>query len=107
MQERRPVIISEDVIEYLAKLTHTLFKNGYFDYFDSALEYVDELYDKISSSIYTTKHIAVPEEHKLFGDFYFVIKANRRTAWHVYFIKNKDTFYITKVLNNHLSTARF
>ena len=107
MQKRQLVVISEDVLDYLAELSYLLFKKGYFDYFENALQYVDEIYDKIFEAIPTSKHIKVHKEHKDFGDFYFVIKANRRTAWHIYFIEKDNVYYITKILNNHLPTAKF
>lgn len=107
MQEGKSVVISEDVLDYLAELSFVLFKNGYFDYFENALEYVDEIYDKIFTNIDTAKHITAQKKHKIFGDFYFIIKANRRTAWHVYFIEGSDSYYVTKILNNHLPTAKF
>lgn len=107
MQERRNIVISEDVIEYLASLSFLLFKNGYFDYFENALDYVDTIYDSILSKIFTAKHITVKDQHKSFGDYYFVIKSNRKTAWHIYFIKEGESFYITKIANNHLPFAKY
>ncbi len=107
MRKRQSVVISEDVLEYLATLTHLLFKKSYFDYFENALEYVDDVYDKIVANIHIAKHITVPKAQLDFGDFYFVIKVNKRTAWHIYFIEKNDVYYITKVLNNHLPTAKF
>lgn len=107
MQERQLVVISEDVLNYLAELSHLLFKNGYFDYFENALQYVDDIYDEIFATIHIAKHIEVHVKHKDFGDYYFVIKANRRTAWHIYFIKKDNVYYITKILNNLLPTAKF
>ncbi|WP_295232500.1 hypothetical protein [uncultured Chryseobacterium sp.] len=107
MQERQTIVVSEDVLDYLAELSYVLFKNGYFDYFENALQYADGIYDDIFKYIYVAKHIKVPVKHKDFGDFYFVIKANKRTAWHVYFIEKSNKYYITKILNNHLETARF
>ena len=107
MQERQLVVISEEVVEYLVDLSYLLFKNGYFDYFENALQYDDDIYDEIFNTIYIAKHIEVHINHKHFGDFYFVIKGNRRTAWHVYFIEKNNVYYISKILNNHLPTAKF
>ncbi|MDQ1095522.1 MULTISPECIES: hypothetical protein [Chryseobacterium] len=107
MQERQAVVISEDVLDYLAELSYVLFKNGYFDYFENALNYVDDIYNDIFRYIYIAKRIKVHAKHRDFGDFYFVIKTNRRTAWHIYFIEKDKIYYITKILNNHLETARF
>ena len=107
MQKRKSVVVSEDVLIYLAELYFLLFKDSYFECFENALNYLDEIYDKIFSEIEVVKHIKMPQKLQRFGDYYFVIKANRRTVWHIYFIEKMDTYYITKILNNHLPSEFF
>ena len=86
MQKRQTVVISEDVLEYLAELSFLLFQKGYFKFIEYAFQYVDYIYDKIFEKIYIAKHNKVPAKHRDFGDFYFIIKSNKRTAWHIYFL---------------------
>lgn len=92
MQERQLVVISEDILNYLAELAHLLFKNGYFNYFENALQYIDDIYDKIFETIHTAKHIEVPLRHKNWGDFYFVIKTDEQPG---IFISSKKSIFIT------------
>jgi|GEM_PF-2734229 len=93
MQERQLVVISEDVLNYLAELAHLLFKNGYFDYFENTLQYVDDIYNNIFETIHTAKHIEAPLKHKDFGDF--ILLLNQTDEQPGTFISSKKSMFIT------------
>lgn len=101
------VYYEPSVLVYFDELVFTLYKKEYFGFIDSAYKYVDYIYSEIENNIHLKKHHNTILKHKKYGAFYVIIKTNNRTAWHVYFNKKGNRYIITKVLNNHLPSAKF
>jgi hypothetical protein len=101
------IYFEPSVLIYFDSLAFELYKKEYFSFIESANNYVDYIYNEIIKNIQFQKHHDTVSTHKKYGAHYIIIKTNNRTAWHVYFNKKGNKYIITKILNNHLPTAKF
>lgn len=97
----------KNVINFIDELGLKLYKKGYFSYIDTADKYVDYILDEINENIILLKHNETKLQNKKYGKYYVVIKTNKRTAWHVFFDKKGNRYFINKITNNHLPTAKY
>ncbi len=94
------VIISPFVVNKLESLILVLFENEYFGFMESAMDYVDNIYDFI---------LSIPSEKKKrtkkskFGNWYCSYKANRKTTYFITFDYERGIYLIKNITNNHSS----
>ncbi len=92
------VIISPIVVDKLKSLILVLFEKEYFGYMETALIYVDNIYDFI---------LSIPSQKKKrtkkskFGTWYCSYKANRKTTYFITFDYERDVYLIKNITNNH------
>lgn len=100
------VEFSNNASVYLAELAFTLLVNNVFSYIENAEKYVDFISDEINKNIHFKKHHPTSSELTKFGKYYVIINTNKRTAWHVFFDKKDNRYFINKITNNHLPSAK-
>ena len=92
------VIISPLVIDKLESLILILFEEEYFGFMESAIDYVDSIYDFIltvpSLKKKRTKNIK-------YGEWYCSYKANHKTTYFITFDYEGDLYLIKNITNNH------
>ena len=92
------VIISPFVVNKLESLILVLFENEYFGFMESAMDYVDNIYDFI---------LSIPSQKKKrtkktkFGNWYCSYKANSKTTYFITFDYENDVYLIKNITNNH------
>lgn len=77
----RTIRFSSHAKEYLDLLTLELFKKNYFSYFESSLEYVDNLIDFIIDNLPKNIHKSSPKELIKYGSYYITYNSTQRTTW--------------------------
>jgi hypothetical protein len=90
--------LSPLVVAKLDELIDTLFEAEYFGFFESSLEYVQNLRGFIFS-IDTIKHKET--SIKKYGNFYCKYKHNNKTTWYILFDKLNDKYIVNNITNNH------
>ena len=89
-----------------------LFEKEYFGFEESAIKYVNDLFDDIVATIAIRPHKPAPEYFDKYGKNmeYAVFRKNKRTSWYVFFrvYKQNDeiVYQIRYIANNH-SVAQY
>ncbi len=96
------VVISTEVIKDLSELVTVLFNKNYFAFEESALFYVDQIYNFIELDLVNYPHKLTPKNLIKFGSFYAFYKANSNTTWFVFFEKHENIIFIKHITNNHI-----
>ena len=99
------IVYKTEVKEYLKDLAFVLFKNEYFSYMETAIEYVQKIRNDIETTIAFKQHKSTPQRLIKHGKYYASFPANKRTTWYVFFDKKGDRFFIEYITNNHLFKA--
>ena len=100
------VIFPYYVLQQLEDLSLILFYKDYFSYQSNALLYIDKIIEYVENSIHTFPHKATPKDLLYLGSSYIFYKSNTRTTWYIFFEKQKSSYIVTGILNNHCSEAQ-
>lgn len=96
------VIVYKDRFENeIDKLLEVLFVNEYFGFEDSALNYVEKIYDFIKNNISKPISKNSPLVYQKFGKKFIKYKANNNTSWYIFFDQKEHRFLINHITNNH------
>jgi len=101
------IVAIPKVQQYLESLKKILFEEGYFGFEESAIKYVNDLFDDITNTLHTHTHKPAPEYFDKYGKNleYAVFRKNKRTSWYVFFrvymINNEEVYQIRYIANNH------
>lgn len=101
------VIFSNHINQQFEELVFILHENDYFYYINNAIEYVDKIYDFVYNNIHAFPQKSTPNQLKYLGSNYIFYKSNSRTTWYIFFEKDKDSYLITGILNNHCKESKF
>jgi hypothetical protein len=93
--------ILPEVIDYLNNLTRVVFDKEYFEFEETAQNYVQNIYDFIEEEMINFPSKDTPKVLKKFGSNYAFYKANNNTTWYILFEKKSNRFLITYLTNNH------
>jgi hypothetical protein len=102
------IIAIPKVQQYLESLKKVLFEEEYFGFEESAIKYVNTLFDDIIATLPIRQHKPAPQYFEKFGKNmeYAVFKKNKRTSWYVFFrvyLHNGEEIYqIRYIANNHI-----
>jgi len=102
------VLFLPEVRVYFRKLIETLYQKNYFGFEDTAIKYVEELFNDIESTLPTKVKKIAPERFDIYGKnmFYSVFKKNKRTEWYVFFNvyqdKEAQVYLVRYISNNHV-----
>lgn len=100
--EKVKIELLPEVINFLNNLVKILFQKEYFGFEDSALNYVQNIYDFIENELHNFPHKQTPLNLKRFGSNYVFYKSNDRTTWYIFFERKQNRVLITHITNNHL-----
>ena len=92
------VIIEESANQYLNELIEILFKDEYFGFMESSINYVSEIYDFIHTIPIQVKKNT---KNSRYGFYYCSFKMNSNTTWYFIFNHHQSTYLVTHILNNH------
>lgn len=96
------VIVYKDRFENeIDKLLEVLFVNEYFGFEDSALNYVEKIYNFIKNNISKPISKNSPVAYQKFGKKFIKYKANNNTSWYIFFDQKEHRFLINHITNNH------
>jgi len=101
------VQFQNNVLNFFDDLIYTLFENEYFGFVESSEEYVNKIVDFIYANILIFPSKKTPLQLKQFGSNYIFYKINPRTTWFIFFEKQNNNFFISKILNNHCEEAKW
>lgn len=92
------IVISLKARMMLDELVDILYEENYFSYKKTAQDYVNNIYDFIST-IPTLRY--KPTQNKIFGSWYCKYKHNSKTSLYFLFDIEDQNFLIKNITNNH------
>ena len=101
------------VVEYLYELVDILYEKNYFSFENSAVEYVVELFEDITTNLPAKLGKPAPKHFERYGKNmeYAAFKKNKLTTWYVFFdtYKNKEEiiYLVRHIENNHTAAQYF
>ena len=107
-KENMRVLFQPEVQAYFKELIHILYEKEYFGYEETAMQYVDDLFDDIEETLpFRLKKPAPAYFDRYAKDMYYsVFKKNNRTQWYVFFNigehKEETVYLVQYVSNNHM-----
>ena len=99
--EKVSIKYKTQVVTYLNDLIFTIFKEDYFSYLESSVDYKNKLIDFIDSNIATFPARKTPLRIRYLGSNYIFYKSNQRTTWYVFFEQKDKNYIITNTINNN------
>ncbi len=94
------IIILTKLEIQLNELIETLYENNYFDFNESAYEYVDKIVTFMNN---LPKQHFKPIFNVKFGNYYSYYKHNYKTTWIIFFDKEDENYLVKFITNNHSS----
>jgi len=81
-----------EALDYFNELSTILYEKEYFGFEESALNYVEDLFDDISNTLPTRQKKIAPRSFDQYGkDMYFsTFRKSKTTQWYVFFSIYKD-----------------
>lgn len=101
------IVITAEVTDVLEELVYILYKKEYFGFEESAVDYVNNIYDFIYNELPNTRHRKTPKALLRHGNYFVKYSAGKRTAWYVFFNKKENMYLIKYITNNHVAKAAF
>lgn len=102
------IVFLPETLTYFNELSTILYEKAYFGFEESALAYVDELVDEITSSLDAKVKKEAPSYFEKFGKNmqYAIFRKNRHTQWFVFFTiyeSHGELIYLVRhISNNHV-----
>jgi hypothetical protein len=99
----------KDVLTYLDELIDILIDAGYFSFYDTAVQYIEDLVNYIEANIAILPYKLASAHFSKYGDnlLYITYKRNRQTTWYVFFQKIDSFYLIRYITNNHVVAGYF
>lgn len=88
-------------------MIEVLFKEEYFGFEETAIQYALNFYSFIEKNILLPLIKPTPNELKSKGSYYVIYKVNKNTTWYILFDRNDDKYLISHILNNHVEEAGY
>jgi hypothetical protein len=109
MEQKIEIAFYPPVLDHLDQLSYSLYKNDYFGFIDSAIDYIDRMVDYIVNNIHHSPHKKAPHYFNKFGNelFYITYQSSKQTSWYILFNKNENRYLIKHITNNHISGHLF
>jgi hypothetical protein len=99
--EEIKIFYKPEVENYINDLVFILYKEEYFGFLQSSLDYKDKIIDFIEENISTIPSKNTPIPLISLGSKYITYKANQRTSWYIFFENEDDVYLITYITNSH------
>jgi hypothetical protein len=101
--EEYKILVTPPVHQQLNDLINILYQANYFSNYDNAVNYVNDLIDKIKHYLPILKpkqpRFHRPEYGK--NAQYVTIRKNKYTSYIIFFLQKGNTYIITYIGNNH------
>jgi len=106
------VIVIPEVQQYLECLKKILFEKEYFSFEESAIKYVNDLFDDIITYLPAKQHTPAPNYFDKYGKgmYYASFRKNKQTTWYAFFNKykeNGETIYLIRYIANNHTVAQY
>ncbi len=100
----KEVRIHNDVVVYLAGLFDILIEKGYFSFYGSSAQYIDDITGFIKQNIHTAPQKVAPKHFAKYGHnmSYVAYRRNKRTTWYISFEQTACHYLIRYITNNHV-----
>ncbi|MDR1981130.1 MAG: hypothetical protein LBQ39_05865 [Tannerellaceae bacterium] len=102
------IVFLPEALKYFNELSTILYEKDYFGLEESALKYVDDLFQDIKHTLHSRTKKTAPPYFDRFGKnmLYSTFRKNKTTEWYVFFnVYQKDedlTLVIRYISNNHV-----
>lgn len=102
------VLALPEVRLYLQELTRVLYTQDYFGFEESAVKYVEELFNDIRTTLPSRSKRSAPAYFDRYGKkmYYAVFRKNKNTQWYVFFTiyadKDELIYLVRYISNNHM-----
>ena len=102
------VLFLPEVVDQFLELAEILYKEGYLGFKEVAIEYAEQLFRDIQSSLPQKVRKDAPSHFERYGKglFYSLYPKNRHTTWYVFYSIHEvegELIYLVRYLgNNHV-----
>ena len=106
------VIAIPEVQQYLESLKKILFEEEYLGFEESAIKYVNDLFDDIITSLPVRAKKPAPKYFDKYGKsmYYASFRKNKRTQWYVFFRiyrERRELIYQIRYIGNNHTVAQY
>ena len=106
------VIFLPEVRIHFKKIIPILYEKGYFGFKETAVKYVDNLFDDIEINLPACLHKIAPKHFEKYGKdmYYSGFRKNKNTIWYAFFTKyekNKEIVYLVRHIENNHTAAQY
>jgi hypothetical protein len=106
------VLFLPEVRSYFKELSQILYEKDYFGFEDTAIAYVEDLFNDINSYLPNMYKKKAPEYFSRYGKnmYYSIFKKNNNTQWYVFFTiynDNGDIVYLVRYISNNHVIAKY
>jgi len=93
----------KNVLLFLDELIDILIEKEYFSYYESSVQYIEDLVYYVEKNISLLHHKKAPVYFSKYGSelFYITYQRNKQTTWYILFQKSKQSYFIRHIINNH------
>ncbi len=101
-----------EALDYFNELSAILCEKKYFGFKESALKYVDELFEDISMNLAKRQKKPAPHYFDRYGKgmFYTTFKKSKNTQWYVFFTtyqRNGELIFLVRYISNNHVISKF
>lgn len=98
------VLFLPEVENYLVELIEILYQKQYFGFYESAMNYVEDLIQDIKNNLPSLLKKKAPAHFDRYGKnlYYVSYRKNHNTQWYVFFSIHNDTYLVRYIANNHM-----
>ncbi|MDR1552445.1 MAG: hypothetical protein LBS69_03145 [Prevotellaceae bacterium] len=105
------VLFLPEVRYYFKELAEILYKNDYFGFEETAIQYAEDLFNNIANTLPIRVKKIAPSHFDRYGKdmFYAVFPKNKQTQWYVFFniyANNGEKVYLVRYISNNHVTAQ-
>ena len=104
------VLFLPEVVQQFLELAEILYDQGYMGFKDSAIDYSEDLFKEIHSTLPIKVHREAPEYFNRYGEnmSYSSFTKNKHTTWYVFFNEYQisgETVYLVRYMSNNHAIA--
>jgi hypothetical protein len=108
------VLVLPEVRQYLKEVAHMLYQEDYFGFEETAIKYVEDLFDDIKTTLPARQKRIAPSYFNRYGNrmYYSIFKKSKYTQWYVFFsvygkVGGELIYLVRYISNNHLIAHHF
>ncbi len=99
----------KSVLLFFDDLFDVLIEKGYFSFYETSAQYIEELVAFIEQNIHTLQSRTAPPYFSKYGRnmLYISYNRNRQTTWYIFYEKYDQYYYVRHITNNHVEGQYF